>query len=666
MFDRIDDDDDYTPGAGESKRHKSNTGGVTQRRARRPASSAGPPASPVGGPEASLRTAISTHHKDKPQASGEPPVWSNRRAALNDAVPYYRSHQGSLHTIKNVPQGMLIDAEVGSRDHFGSQVIITSVGGGREQGDKAGKMVRKESQDKAGKCFKPLAIGMEGKTPLVMVADYFHITDLWTEVAKGAHNKLIKIFMVRVEKVNLDQRSWWTPRDLSGHSAGEFKPGEYSCEACTCEACHKESKEIYRQGWACLNEKCSQFFQFAEEVDVDQLQYNDAFLRERTPYSGPQFQSALIPELPRLQGNDSGSEKVFKLGIVCPKCHGCSRRVEWDHWYCENDGCDFIYKVPLQMIPAERITEENKKMMSRKSLNKWSNPCVPRFKKVVGGHIFTTYFLRDKEDKFIGTVTRIRPHKEARVGYNDLYARMQKCDIPLKRRGARNAGARIEELTSHFSANYGAPYKFGVIVDSTTPFMLAPTPVLETQKRLTWAGHEAVKLTHELIKENRLDVRENAIPESFEPYNEQLVLGYFEEAIISPHDDGEKELGPNVASLSLGSPSVMKFQPKKKSGIEDGQSPVASIILKHGDMVVMHAGGIHKNYLHSVDSKGTHRYAMTCRYVRPETIGDAEQRDLAIENGKLPEAWSDIKYNGESDQFESRTTGQVVSIPESY
>ncbi|KAI1407780.1 hypothetical protein F5Y13DRAFT_205720 [Hypoxylon sp. FL1857] len=69
--------------------------------------------------------AITTHHNDKPRASGEPLVWSNRRAALNDAVPYYRAHQGSLYTMKNVPQGMLIDAEVGSRDHFGSQVIIT-------------------------------------------------------------------------------------------------------------------------------------------------------------------------------------------------------------------------------------------------------------------------------------------------------------------------------------------------------------------------------------------------------------------------------------------------------------------------------------------------------------------------------------------------------------
>ncbi|KAI1407782.1 hypothetical protein F5Y13DRAFT_195018 [Hypoxylon sp. FL1857] len=45
---QLDDDDDYTPDADASKHHKSKTGGVTQRRARRPASSARLTASPVG------------------------------------------------------------------------------------------------------------------------------------------------------------------------------------------------------------------------------------------------------------------------------------------------------------------------------------------------------------------------------------------------------------------------------------------------------------------------------------------------------------------------------------------------------------------------------------------------------------------------------------------
>lgn len=35
---------------------------------------------------------------------------------------------------------------------------------------------------------------------------------------------------------------------------------------------------------------------------------------------------------------------------------------------------------------------------------------------------------------------------------------------------------------------------------------------------------------------------------------------------IKYHDDGESELGPTVAALSLGSPSTMKFRPRFRSG----------------------------------------------------------------------------------------------------
>ncbi|KAK0748425.1 hypothetical protein B0T21DRAFT_406945 [Apiosordaria backusii] len=34
------------------------------------------------------------------------------------------------------------------------------------------------------------------------------------------------------------------------------------------------------------------------------------------------------------------------------------------------------------------------------------------------------------------------------------------------------------------------------------------------------------------------------------------------------HDDGEKELGPVVAALSLGSPCTMRFRPKRNKDFE--------------------------------------------------------------------------------------------------
>ena len=99
------------------------------------------------------------------------------------------------------------------------------------------------------------------------------------------------------------------------------------------------------------------------------------------------------------------------------------------------------------------------------------------------------------------------------------------------------------------------------------------------------------------------------------------------------HDDGEKELGPTVATLSLGSPSIMSFRPKKLNEVwpenlkstemkqkaharearcECGGNtancrkkcrrkrphklPVIRFALNHGDMVVMHGTQIHRLY----------------------------------------------------------------------
>jgi len=70
------------------------------------------------------------------------------------------------------------------------------------------------------------------------------------------------------------------------------------------------------------------------------------------------------------------------------------------------------------------------------------------------------------------------------------------------------------------------------------------------------------------------------------------------------HDDGEAELGPTVAALALGSPSLMKFRPKKRSGfglpMTGGRSPqymdVLEVPMKHGDMMVMHGSRIQGLY----------------------------------------------------------------------
>jgi alkylated DNA repair dioxygenase AlkB len=73
-------------------------------------------------------------------------------------------------------------------------------------------------------------------------------------------------------------------------------------------------------------------------------------------------------------------------------------------------------------------------------------------------------------------------------------------------------------------------------------------------------------------------------------------------AVPQPHDDGEKDLGPTVACLALGSPAKMYFRPKKgkefakvkKGAVE--YTHVLDFPVHHGDLVIMHGTPIHEFY----------------------------------------------------------------------
>lgn len=95
------------------------------------------------------------------------------------------------------------------------------------------------------------------------------------------------------------------------------------------------------------------------------------------------------------------------------------------------------------------------------------------------------------------------------------------------------------------------------------------------------------------------------------------------QVLFQYHDDGEKELGPTVGTLSLGSPSIMKFRPKRRAESFRGLprhgetesdralfKSVLEVPLRHGDLVVMHGTAIHR--LYEVSFPITASYSPAC------------------------------------------------------
>lgn len=133
------------------------------------------------------------------------------------------------------------------------------------------------------------------------------------------------------------------------------------------------------------------------------------------------------------------------------------------------------------------------------------------------------------------------------------------------------------------------------------------------------------------------------------------------------HDDGEKELGPTVASISFGAAATMSWRPKKKNDIPGGASSakktkgdVLKIILRHGDIMIMDGSDIQKYYEHQVEAHGKIRFAMTCRHVKLHTIVVKDKKgvvqvqatqdliEAATKAATMPEGHEKYDYDGDA------------------
>jgi hypothetical protein len=518
------------------------------------------------------------------------------------------------------------------------------------------------------------------------VLDYFKPTHIWAE--KSGNSKIIRY---RFEKLNLKRASWWRAKDIKDPVELGALPLPLSA---TCQTCDFESPQIYLNGWMCLDPSCSSFWHILPfnpgsssesipyEPDEASLIYDPRFLKQSTLWPNECHDYLLtsnIAELSGLSVPGENTSQAFWLGMVCPKCGRCNSRINWVGWECFSPKCGFKKQPPHTLIPAVSLREPLWPMTESYTLSRDTHsPLIAPTVTFAHSYRINRYQIPGID----GFITHMIANKivlEEPGGPDAMFHELQQTDIGLARRPLPNGQLKGESYTRHFLVNYGMPYKF-IAATASRSFKDAARPITATRSRLNWAA--SYLLSHEPGADSA------AVQTAWKTreFNEVLALGYFEAQKINYHDDGEHGLGPTIATLSLGAPGTMRIRMKARhyngvssAGVYDDAPPlpgcaayearraaqptlealrcndvrqwraqlkkvpkelglrsagnakdVLKLELGHGDIVVMHGEALQKYYEHAVEHAGKLRFALTCRYIDPESLAKADRPEYVV------------------------------------
>ncbi|KAF4547562.1 2OG-Fe(II) oxygenase-like protein 5 [Elsinoe fawcettii] len=485
----------------------------------------------------------------------------------------------------------------------------------------------------------------------------------------------------------------------AGYNIGDFD-GPVSF---TCNTCNHTSDQVYLISWMCLQPQCQHFFRLpsGEFPDESSLNYDPRFLKQKTPWVSDTPPYPLRPALPdpSAQLGESVSFAMTR-GMCCPNCGKCNSRTKWKGWYCE---CGFSHTPPHPTIPASSLRDSWHPVGNLYAQSHdWADSHLKTSVRFSHNYRIVTYEIPGLEDCSISHLIANKTVNEEAKGPNDMFHALQEQDCGLER---RQFSTGMEGYMTSFSNNRGMPYKF-VAKGASLPFESSPWPLTETRSRLNWASR--------LVLDDKFGKDQE--------FNELLTLGYFEQQNIHYHDDGESGLGETVSSLSLGFPADMLFRLKTKhwngvstSGVlvhkkpipgsmnyvkrleayeklksvhgdatpkPDALKRIATMLnlqvnnrerkswlrmrLSHGDIVVMHGAQLQEYFEHSVEPMGALRFAMTCRTILPDHLGEDEmpEYDVGPDDGHydgsvFPSTYrndteSNKKEDDKVDQFNQR------------
>ena len=274
------------------------------------------------------------------------------------------------------------------------------------------------------------------------VGAFFHITHIWAQL-NGKH----KVFMIRLQKINLMEKSWWAPQN----SALPLANPDYDTKAprATCISCGKESPLIYNEGWMCVNHACPKIGQLGGHNPKAPLSFSKEWLNERTEWpTGKMPEHRLVPSpLENMDGTSFTTSLAAWKGFVCPKCHCCNSRIDWAYQICYAEGCDYSQKVVHTIQPHFSLLPHNVEEVHGHAVSqdeyRGHVQCTKQF---LGHWVLYTYKLC--ENNYI-THFLANKHINGRPGgANDMLLEMQKGDgVGLKRSYMKNSVGKYFQST---------------------------------------------------------------------------------------------------------------------------------------------------------------------------------------------------------------------------
>ncbi|GAA5892509.1 hypothetical protein JCM5296_006150 [Sporobolomyces johnsonii] len=433
-----------------------------------------------------------------------------------------------------------------------------------------------------------------------------------------------------------------------------------------CSTCGAWHRAIYHESISCYDEKCPNFFLLYDGTmpSPSHLTYRPSLL---SPFPSLPT-SSLIPQplMPKTLQSLAGSRSISDYskeswrGFGCTACGRLSSRAEWDRLACANARCGAAVGARGRVFGANELREElEREERARKGGNgKGKGKGKGKGRASEGDQLCPAYaaeglrvvpfFVRGYEGYTVELGEGSRVHhlwpadEPGYVEADRLFEEYQGDEAGrlFRRNPLTFHRAQGSLLCQQFTQNAGSLYHHAIGAQ-TYPFSSDPSlqcpaadgkPVIPAPA----CAEEACEFLKRVVP--------LAVGEGKETgFNEILSVAYMTGGKMNYHDDGEKGLGPIVASVSLGADAIMSFRPKAKktrgskkkvvvppvvpvpAGPATDEAATAAtkkplavlkLRLRHGHVMIMEGAEMQKAFEHMVEPEGL-RFAATARVVGP-------------------------------------------------